>query len=105
KKRKKAINHAPRKPTTAHQTKLRRRSLIPPADGPTVGTPAAGAALEVPMAGVPTNFAASPPAAGVFAASGFGLAELDSGAAMHYLLDCQSSNYSAAANDTATSLP
>jgi hypothetical protein len=54
------------------------------------GASAAAAALEVPTAGVPTNFAASPsPAADVFAASGFGLAVFDSGAAMQYLLNTQ----------------
>jgi hypothetical protein len=88
KNRRKAINQAPRNPATSHQTKLRRRWLIPPAAGPTVGKPAAGAAFEVPTAGVPTNFAASPPPdAAVFAASGFGLAVFDSGAAMPYLLN------------------
>jgi hypothetical protein len=54
--------------------------------GPTVANPPAAAALEVPTAGVPTYFVASPPAAG-FAASGFGLPASDSGPAIRYLLD------------------
>src|SRR6266571_4579765 len=92
KKRRKAMNHAPRKPVTATHTSRRRCLFISLGSGPTVAKPAEAAALEVPTAGVPTYLVASPPpAADVFAASGFGLAESVSGPAMRYLLDCWSS--------------
>src|ERR1700674_1057946 len=92
KKRKKARNQAPKNAVTVVQTSRRRRWLIWLASGPTVANPAAAAALDVPTAGVPTYLVASPPpAADVFVASGFGLAESDSGPAMRYLLDCWSS--------------
>src|SRR5207247_10513199 len=82
----------PRNPVTATHTRRRRRSLTRLASGPTVAKPAEAAALEVPTAGVPTYLVASPPpAADVFAASGFGLAESVSGPALRYLLDCWSS--------------
>jgi hypothetical protein len=65
--------------------------LISLGSGPAVAKPAAAAALDVPTAGVPTYLVASPPpAAGVFAASGFGLADSDSGPAMRYLQVCWS---------------
>src|SRR6266700_3209921 len=86
------MNHAPRNPLTATHTRRRRRSLTRLASGPTVARPAEAAAFEVPTAGVPTYLVASPPpAADVFAASGFGLAESVSGPAMRYLLDSWSS--------------
>src|SRR5258705_12292337 len=86
---KKAINHAPRNPVRVTHTNRRRFRLISLGSGPTVAKPAAAAALDVPTAGVPTYLVASPPpAADVFAASGFGLAESVSGPAMRYLLDC-----------------
>src|SRR6202040_4357650 len=86
------MNHAPRNPVTVTHTSLRRFRLISVGSGPTVAKPPAAAALEVPTAGVPTYLVASPPpAADVFAASGFGLAESVSGPAMRYLLDCWSS--------------
>src|SRR6267378_4363214 len=85
------MNHAPKNPVTAIHTRRRRR-LISLGSGPAVAKPAAAAALDVPTAGVPTYLVASPPpAADVFAASGFGLAESVSGPAMRYLLDCWSS--------------
>src|SRR6266849_10282210 len=81
------MNQAPRNPVTATHTRRRRRSLTRLASGPTVAKPPAAAALDVPTAGVPTYLVASPPpAADVFAASGFGLAESVSGPAMRYLL-------------------
>src|SRR5580700_7370082 len=87
KKRRKAMNHAPRNPVTAHHTSRRRCSFTWLGGGPTVAKPPAAAALDVPTAGVPTYFVASPPpVAVVFAASGFGLAESLSGPAMRYLL-------------------
>src|SRR6202043_784695 len=86
------MNHAPKNPVTATHTRRRRRSLTLLASGPTVAKPAEAAALDVPTAGVPTYLVASPPpAAVVFAASGFGLAESVSGPDMRYLLDCSSS--------------
>src|SRR6266568_1850764 len=92
KKRRKAMNHAPRKPVTATHTSRRRCLFISLGSGPTVAKPAAAAALDVPTAGVPTYLVASAlPAADVFAASGFGLAESVSGPAMRYLLDSWSS--------------
>src|SRR6266566_4174107 len=92
KKRRKAMNHAPRNPVTVTHTSRRRFRLISLGSGPTVAKPPAAAALDVPTAGVPTYLVASPPpAADVFAASGFGLAESVSGPAMRYLLDCWSS--------------
>src|SRR6266851_6466751 len=92
KKRRKAMNHAPKNPVTATHTRRRRRWLIALGSGPTVAKPPAAAALDVPTAGVPTYLVASPPpSADVFAASGFGLAESISGPAMRYLLDCWSS--------------
>src|SRR5215467_10298767 len=82
------MNHAPRNAVTAHQTRRRRPSLAALGSGPTLATPPAGAALEVPTAGVPTYFVASvPPAAGDFAASGLGLTVSESGAAMQNLLN------------------
>src|SRR5579859_1234348 len=88
KKRRKAMNHAPKNAVTAHQTKRRRPSLAARGSGPTVARPPAAAALDVPTAGVPTYFVASaPPAAGDFAASGLGLTVSDSGPAMHTLLN------------------
>src|SRR5882724_7716847 len=82
------MNHAPRNPVTVTHTNRRRFRLISLGSGPTVAKPAAAAALDVPTAGVPTYLVASPPpAADVFAASGFGLAESVSGPAMRYLLD------------------
>src|SRR5215470_8335408 len=89
KKRRKAMNQAPRKAVTAHQTKRRRPSFAWEGSGPTVATPPAAAALEVPTAGVPTYLVASvlPPAAGDFVASGLGLTVSDSGPAMQNLLD------------------
>src|SRR2546428_6868729 len=89
---KKAMNHAPRNAVTVTHTNRRRFRLISLGSGPTVAKPPAAAALDVPTAGVPTYLVASPPpAADVFAASGFGLAESASGPAMRYLLDCWSS--------------
>src|SRR5713101_6038556 len=85
KKRRKAINQAPRKPETAHHTKRRRRLLTWSSLGPTVGKPAAAAAFEVPTAGVPTYLVASSALADVFAASGFGLSDRVSGPAIWYL--------------------
>src|SRR5437016_9859486 len=86
------MNQAPRKPVTARQTRRRARVVILLGSGPTVAKPPAAAALDVPTAGVPTYVVASrPPAADVFAASGFGLAESVSGPAMRYLLNCWSS--------------
>src|SRR3981189_1790031 len=88
KKRRNAMNHAPRNPVTATHTKRRRRSLIWLGSGPTVANPAEAAALDVPTAGVPTYLVASPPpAADVFGASGFGLPASVSGPAIRYLLD------------------
>src|SRR5271169_2435644 len=89
---KKAMNQAPRNPVTVTHTSRRRLLLISLGSGPTVAKPPAAAALDVPTAGVPTYLVASPPpAAVVFAASGFGLADSDSGPAMRYLLDSWSS--------------
>src|SRR5882724_7171811 len=86
------MNHAPRNPVTVTHTSRRRFRLISLGSGPTVAKPPAAAALDVPTAGVPTYLVASPPpAADVFAASGFGLAESVSGPAMRYLLDSWSS--------------
>src|SRR5258707_13890944 len=78
------MNQAPRKPVTAHQTRRRRRLLTWSSFGPTVATPAAGAAFEVPTAGVPTYLAAASSAevAEGFAASGFGLSDKGSGPAL-----------------------
>src|SRR5215470_6224359 len=88
KNRRKAINHAPRNAVTAHQTSRRRPSLASLGSGPTLATPPAGAALDVPTAGVPTYFVGSlSPAAGDFAASGLGFTASDSGTAMQDLLD------------------
>src|SRR5690242_1177331 len=89
KKRRKAINHAPRNAVTAHQTRRRRPSLAALGSGPTVARPPAAAALDVPTAGVPTYFVASatPPAAGDFTASGLALTVSESGPAMQNLLD------------------
>src|SRR5713226_7420197 len=85
---KKAMNQAPRNPVTVTHTSRLRFRLISLGSGPTVAKPPAAAALDVPTAGVPTYLVASPPpAAAVFAVSGFGLAESDSGPAMRYLLD------------------
>src|SRR5438093_13133629 len=82
------MNHAPRNAVTVTHTNRRRFRLISLGSGPTVAKPPAAAALDVPTAGVPTYLVASPlPAADVFAASGFGLAESVSGPAMRYLLD------------------
>src|SRR5712692_6297771 len=87
KKRRKAINQAPKNPVTAIQVRRRRLRLISLGSGPTVAKPAAAAALDVPTAGVPTYLVASPPpAADVFATSGSCLAESDSGPAMRSLL-------------------
>src|SRR5207245_51143 len=87
KKRRKAINQAPRNAVTLHQTKRLRPTLAWLGSGPTVAKPPAAAAFDVPTAGVPTYLVASvPPGAGDFAASGLGLTVSDSGAAMHYLL-------------------
>src|SRR6266404_4197383 len=81
------MNHAPRNPVTVTHTSRRRFRLISLGSGPTVAKPPAAAALDVPTAGVPTYLVPSPPpAADVFAASGFGLAESVSGPAMRYLL-------------------
>src|SRR6266852_4563724 len=80
------MNQAPRNPVTVTHTR-RRLLLISLGSGPTVAKPPAAAALDVPTAVVPTYLVASPPpAADVFAASGFGLAESVSGPAMRYLL-------------------
>src|SRR5205807_2792669 len=91
KKRRKAMNQAPRNAVTLHQTRRRRPSLVALGSGPTLARPPAAAALDVPTAGVPTYFVASllPPAgdfaasllppAGDFAASGLGLTVSDSG--------------------------
>src|SRR6266700_938592 len=88
KKRRKAMNHAPRNAVTAHHTRRRRPALASLGSGPTVARPAAAAALDVPTAGVPTYFVASaPPAAEGFPASGLGLTVSDSGPAMQNLLD------------------
>src|SRR5229473_7358171 len=88
KKRRNAMNHAPRNPVTATHTRRRRRLLIALGSGPTVAKPAAAAALDVPTAGVPTYLVASPPpAADVFGVSGFGLPASVSGPAIRYLLD------------------
>src|SRR5437879_102235 len=77
------MNHAPRNPVTVTHTSRRRFRLISLGSGPTVAKPPAAAALDVPTAGVPTYLVASPPpAADVFDASGFGLAESVSGPAM-----------------------
>src|SRR5215470_9395477 len=85
KKRRKAMNQAPRKAVTAHQTKRRRPSLACEGSGPTVATPPAAAAFDVPTAGVPTYLVASVlPAAG-FASSGLGLTVSDSVPAMRSL--------------------
>src|SRR6267143_3101396 len=92
KNRRKAMNQAPKNPVTAIQVRRRRLRLISLGSGPAVAKPAAAAALDVPTAGVPTYLVGSPPpAADVFAASGFGLAESVSGPAMRYLLDFWSS--------------
>src|SRR5690349_9229909 len=83
KKRRKAMNQAPRNAVTAHHTRRRRPALASLGSGPTVARPAAAAALDVPTAGVPTYLAASvPPAAEGFATSGLGLTVSDSGPAM-----------------------
>src|SRR6267143_3694331 len=88
KKRRNAMNHAPRNPVTATHTRRRRRSLIWLGSGPTVANPAEAAAFDGPTAGVPTYRVASPPpAADVFVASGFGLPASVSGPAIRYLLD------------------
>src|SRR6266850_887582 len=88
KKRRKAMNQAPRNPVTATHTRRRRRSLTWLGSGPTVANPAEAAAFDVPTAGVPTYLVASPPpAADVFGASGFGLPTSVSGPAICYLLD------------------
>src|SRR5260370_33356216 len=92
KKRRKAINQAPRKAVTAHHTRRRRRLLTSLSFGPTVAKPAAAAAFEVPTAGVPTELAASSALADVFAASGFGLSDRRSGPAMRYILENGSGN-------------
>src|SRR5260370_1969908 len=77
------MNHAPRNPVTVTHTSRRRFLLISLGSGPTVAKPPAAAALDVPTAGVPTYLGASPPpAADVFAPSGFGLAESVPGPAM-----------------------
>src|SRR6267378_7461257 len=81
------MNHAPKNPVTAIHTRRRLR-LISLGSGPAVAKPAAAAALDVPTAGVPTYLVGSPPpAADVFAASGFGLPASVSGPAIRYLLD------------------
>src|SRR5579863_183698 len=54
KNRKNAMNHSERHATTQLQTNLRRRRSLMVLGGPTEGTPAAAAAFEVPIAGVPT---------------------------------------------------
>src|SRR5882724_4799250 len=88
KKRRNAMNQAPRNPVTATHTRRRRRSLTWLGSGPTVANPAEAAAFDVPTAGVPTYLVASPPpAADVFGASGFGLPASVSGPAIRYLLD------------------
>jgi hypothetical protein len=88
KKRRNAMNHAPRNPVTATHTRRRRRSLTWLGSGPTVANPAEAAAFDVPTAGVPTYLVGSPPpAADVFGASGFGLPASVSGPAIRYLLD------------------
>src|SRR5258708_21593804 len=86
------MTEAPRNAVTVPHTNRRRCWLISLGSGPTVAQPAAAAALDVPTAGVPTYLVASPPpAAAVLAASGFGLAESDSGPPIRYLLDSWSS--------------
>src|ERR1700745_1831468 len=88
------MNQAPKNPVTAVHTSRRRRWLISLGAGPTVAKPPAAAALDVPTAGVPTYFVASPPpAADVFAASGLVWADSVSGPAMRYLLDSCPRNY------------
>src|SRR6266478_9099909 len=92
---KKAMNQAPRNPVTETHTSRRLFWLSSLGSGPTVAKPPAAAALDVPTAGVPTYLVASPPpAADVFAASGFSLAESVSGPAMRCLLECWSSKIS-----------
>jgi hypothetical protein len=82
------MNHAPRNAVTATHTSRRRFVLISVGAGPAVANPAAAAAFDVPIAGVPTYLVASPPpAADVFAASGFGLGDSVSGPAIRCLLD------------------
>src|ERR1700687_924101 len=88
KKRRKAMNHAPRNAVTADHTSRRRCWLISLGGGPTVANPAEATAFDVPTAGVPTYLVASPPpAAAVLAASGFGFTGSVSGPAIRYLLD------------------
>jgi hypothetical protein len=48
------MNHAVRKATTQLQTNLRRRRSVMVLVSPMEGAPAAAAAFEVPIAGVPT---------------------------------------------------
>src|SRR5260370_7610552 len=88
KKRRKAMNQAPKNPVTAIQVRRRRLRLISLGSGPTVAKPPAAAALDVPTAGVPTYRVASPPPpADVLAASAFGLAESHSAPPIRSLLD------------------
>jgi hypothetical protein len=54
KNRKNAMNHAARKAATQLQTNLRRRRSVTVFVDPTEGMPAAAAAFEIPIAGVPT---------------------------------------------------
>src|SRR2546427_12985788 len=87
KKRRKAINQAPRNAVTLHQTKRLRPTLAWLGSGPTVAKPPAAAAFDVPTAGGPTYLVASgPPGARELAASGFGFARSHSGGAHHYPL-------------------
>src|SRR5260370_18445017 len=93
KKRRKAMNHAPKNPVTATHTRRRRRLLISLGAGPTVAKPPAAAALDVPTAGVPTYLVASPlPSPDAFPVSGFGLADSISGPPMRSHLHCLSSD-------------
>src|SRR5277367_5937062 len=83
KNRKKARNHAVRKPVTATHTRRRRRRSISVFEGPVEESPADAAAFEVPTAGVPTYFVASiAPVGAGFAPSGFGLGLSPSGSGM-----------------------
>src|SRR5260370_9887704 len=75
KKRRKAINQAPRKAVTAHHTRRRRRWLTSLSFGPTVAKPAAAAAFEAPTAGVPPELVAPSALADDFAAPGFRLSD------------------------------
>src|SRR5260370_10221644 len=92
---KKAMNQAPRNPVTKTHTSRRLFWLSSLGSGPTVAKPPAAAALDVPTAAVPTYLVASPPpAAGVFAPSGFSLAESVSRPPMRLLLESLSLNIS-----------